>query len=58
MTEWEEEIQNSEEERLKRSCESLTYINLHNAYHIGQIVHIRKDGQFWDKGGQGVDYTI
>ncbi len=57
MTEWEEEIENSEEERLIRSCESLTYINLHNAYHIGQIVHIRKDGQFWDKG-QGVDYTI
>ncbi|WP_277679266.1 hypothetical protein [Gracilibacillus dipsosauri] len=33
MTEWEEEIENSEEERLEQYLESLTYINLHNAYH-------------------------
>ncbi|RWZ58117.1 hypothetical protein EQV77_10055 [Halobacillus fulvus] len=35
------------DEKLVRWCEALTHIWLHNAYHIGQIVHIRKQFGSW-----------
>ncbi|SHM43977.1 DinB family protein [Gracilibacillus kekensis] len=56
MKEWEAEIERSNSESIEQFYENLTYINLHNAYHIGQIVHIRKLHGNWDEQA-GVNYT-
>jgi uncharacterized damage-inducible protein DinB len=58
MNGWHEAIVNSEEEKLDQPIgegseetwsESLSSITLHNAYHIGQIVTIRKIQGSWRK---------
>jgi uncharacterized damage-inducible protein DinB len=62
MSDWIETIKNSEDEKLDQRIseesketwlESLSSITLHNAYHIGQIVTIRKIQGSWSKE-QGV----
>lgn len=62
MTEWYDAVHQCHEEKLDESVssesngtwlETLTCITLHNAYHIGQIVSIRKIQGSWDKE-QGV----
>ncbi|QDP41399.1 DinB family protein [Radiobacillus deserti] len=57
MTHWENEIESCAEKNLEKSIDSLTYINLHNAYHIGQILHIRKSLGLWDEN-KGIHYTF
>ncbi|MDL4842424.1 DinB family protein [Aquibacillus rhizosphaerae] len=57
MGEWENEIGSCDEKYIEKFIESLTYINLHNAYHIGQIIYIRKSLGLWDKS-QGINYTF
>jgi uncharacterized damage-inducible protein DinB len=62
MTDWYETIKNSDDEKLDQRIseesketwsESLSSITLHNAYHIGQIVSIRRMQGAWSKE-QGV----
>jgi uncharacterized damage-inducible protein DinB len=58
LTEWENEIKNASQEKLDQPAkknESYSWasyigtINAHNAYHIGQIVTLRKQQGSWDK---------
>jgi uncharacterized damage-inducible protein DinB len=62
MSDWVETIKNSEDEKFDQCIseesketwlESISSITLHNAYHIGQIVSIRKTQGSWRKE-QGV----
>ncbi|MGN8647290.1 DinB family protein [Gracilibacillus sp. HCP3S3_G5_1] len=55
--EWKREIEYCEEDYVEKFLESLYYINLHNAYHIGQIVQVRKNLGIWDEN-KGINYTI
>jgi uncharacterized damage-inducible protein DinB len=57
ITDWYETLKNSEDEKFDQYIseesketwlESLSSITLHNAYHIGQIVTIRKMQGSWD----------
>ncbi|QGH32878.1 DinB family protein [Gracilibacillus salitolerans] len=57
MKDWIYEMKRCDEEYIKRYSESLTYINLHNAYHIGQILQIRKNQGIWNEN-KGINYTI
>lgn len=57
MKDWENVIESCDNEHLEKSSETLTYINLHNAYHIGQILLIRKSRVIWD-GSKGIHYTF
>ncbi|MGP4040145.1 DinB family protein [Gracilibacillus sp. D59] len=57
MADWEDEISRCDQEYLEKYLESLTYINLHNAYHIGQILQIRKSLGIWE-GNNGINYTF
>lgn len=40
-------IKSSSDEKIEIWCETLAHVWLHNAYHIGQIVHIRKRFGSW-----------
>lgn len=48
LSEWSISIKECGEEKLQRWSSDLTHLTLHNAYHIGQIVQIRKQNEMWD----------
>ena len=48
MNELEKWVETAEEEKLKQAAQVFTHINTHNAYHIGQIIYVRKEQGSWD----------
>jgi len=48
MTDVEKWVETVEENKLKESAQTLTHISTHNAYHIGQIIYVRKEQGSWD----------
>lgn len=41
-------VQTADEEKLKEHAQTFTHISTHNAYHIGQIIYVRKEQGSWD----------
>jgi uncharacterized damage-inducible protein DinB len=48
MTEWEKAVEAADEKKLEANASTIAHIGTHNAYHIGQIVYIRKLQGSWD----------
>lgn len=48
MTDWEKTVESSDEAKLKDSYSEIAHIGTHNAYHIGQIVYVRKEQGSWN----------
>jgi len=48
MTEWEKAVENADEKKLEEWAPVIARIGTHNAYHIGQIVFVRKEQGSWD----------
>jgi uncharacterized damage-inducible protein DinB len=48
MNELEKWVQTADEEKLKQEASRFTHISTHNAYHIGQIIYVRKEQGSWD----------
>jgi len=48
MTELEKWVESADEAKLKESAQVFTHISTHNAYHIGQIIYVRKEQGSWD----------
>lgn len=48
MNDLERWVQTADEAKLKESAQVLTHISTHNAYHIGQIIYVRKEQGSWD----------
>jgi uncharacterized damage-inducible protein DinB len=48
MTEWEKAVEAADEAKLKSWYSTIAHIGAHNAYHIGQIVYVRKEQGSWD----------
>jgi len=48
MKELEKWVETADEAKLKDSAQVLTHISTHNAYHIGQIIYVRKEQGSWD----------
>ena len=48
LTELEKMVENADEAKLKAIATTIAYINAHNAYHIGEIVMVRKEQGSWD----------
>jgi DinB superfamily len=53
MQEWEMVVQNASDDQLKKWYSTIAHIGTHNAYHIGQILYIRKMKGWW-KDDNGV----
>jgi len=49
QTEWEPILLNAPDEQLRGWSKEIANIQAHNAYHIGQIVYIRKRNGWWGK---------
>jgi uncharacterized damage-inducible protein DinB len=48
MNELEKWVATADEAKLKESAQMFTHISTHNAYHIGQIIYVRKEQGSWD----------
>ena len=48
MGAWEKAVEDADEEKLKAASSEIAHIGTHNAYHIGQIVYIRRLQGSWD----------
>jgi hypothetical protein len=53
LTDWSQALNDCDEAALNKWVGDITQLTIHNAYHIGQIVHIRKQQEAWDPS-QGV----
>jgi hypothetical protein len=48
LTELEKMVENADDAKLKAIAPTIANINAHNAYHIGEIVMVRKEQGSWD----------
>jgi len=48
MNELEKWVETADEAKLKESAQVFTHISTHNAYHIGQIIYVRREQGSWD----------
>lgn len=48
MTDWEKAVEAADESRLKDRYSDIAHIGTHNAYHIGQIVYVRREQGSWN----------
>jgi len=48
LTEWEKVVEAADESKLKDWYSTIARIGTHNAYHIGQIVYVRKEQGSWN----------
>ena len=48
MKAWEKAVQDADEAKLKASGSLVAHIGTHNAYHLGQIIYIRRQQGSWD----------
>ena len=48
MTELEEWVESADQAKLKESAQMITHISTHDAYHIGQIIYVRRERGSWD----------
>jgi uncharacterized damage-inducible protein DinB len=48
LTDWEKAVESSDDKKLESWYSIIAHLGTHNAYHIGQIVYIRKLQGSWD----------
>jgi uncharacterized damage-inducible protein DinB len=48
MSDWEKAVESADETKLKDWYSDVAHIGSHNAYHIGQIVFVRKEQGSWN----------
>jgi hypothetical protein len=48
MTDWEKAVEAADDKKLESWYSTIAHIGTHNAYHIGQIVYVRKEQGTWD----------
>ena len=48
MTDWEKAVEADDDKKIEASASDFSPIATHNAYHIGQIVFVRKLQGSWD----------
>jgi hypothetical protein len=48
MNDIEKWVETADEAKLKESAQTITTICTHNAYHIGQIIYVRREQGSWD----------
>lgn len=48
MTDWEAAVQQADDQKLAENASLVAHVGAHNAYHIGQIIYVRKLEGAWD----------
>jgi hypothetical protein len=50
MTDWENAVQDADDQKLAQHASLIAHVGAHNAYHLGQIIYVRKLEGVWDPG--------
>jgi hypothetical protein len=50
MSDWETAVENADDAKLAANASLIAHVATHNAYHIGQILYVRKLESAWDPG--------
>jgi len=48
LTEWEKAIESADDAKIKEWASGIAHVGTHNAYHIGEIVMVRKEQGSWN----------
>lgn len=48
MTDWEKAVEAADDKKIAENASTIAHVGAHNAYHIGQIVFVRKEQGSWD----------
>jgi uncharacterized damage-inducible protein DinB len=48
MTDWEKAVEAADETKLKEWYSTIAHIGTHNAYHVGQMIYVRKEQGSWN----------
>ncbi len=48
MTDWEKAVESADDQKLAANASLVEHVAMHNAYHIGQILYVRKLEGAWD----------
>ncbi|QNI37223.1 DinB family protein [Edaphobacter albus] len=48
MTDWEKAVEAADDATIAKNASLIAHVGTHNAYHIGQIVFVRKEQGSWD----------
>jgi uncharacterized damage-inducible protein DinB len=48
LTEWEKAVEAADDKKIQESASLIAHIGAHNAYHVGQIIYVRKLQGSWD----------
>ena len=48
MTEWEKAVESADDAKLAANAATIARVSTHNAYHIGEILYVRKLHGMWD----------
>jgi uncharacterized damage-inducible protein DinB len=48
LTEWEKAVEAADDNKLKDWYSEIAHIGTHNAYHVGQIIYVRKEQGSWN----------
>jgi uncharacterized damage-inducible protein DinB len=50
LTDWEKAVESADDQKLAEKASLIAHVGAHNAYHIGQIIYVRKLQGVWDPG--------
>jgi uncharacterized damage-inducible protein DinB len=50
LTDWEKAVEAASDQKLAENASLIAHVGAHNAYHIGQILYVRKLHGVWDPG--------
>jgi uncharacterized damage-inducible protein DinB len=48
MKDWEQAVQNADDKKLAENASLIAHIGTHNAYHVGQMIYVRKQQGSWN----------
>src|SRR5580693_3437889 len=48
LTDWEKAVESADDQKLAEKASLIAHVGAHNAYHIGQILYVRKLQGSWD----------
>ena len=48
LTDWEKAVEAADDKKIAENASVIAHIGSHNAYHIGQIIFVRKEQGSWD----------
>jgi len=48
LTDWEKAVEDADDQKVAKWASTIAHVGAHNAYHIGQIIYVRKEQGSWD----------